>query len=202
MNDADLPMRAGELVYGLVVAVDLAGFSKLGVLDQSAAQSRLAELLDGAAAAAGLARDGWYRQPRGDGELAVLPNGTDVARVVAVFTDQLARTLERMRSDSRAPRLRLRVAMHHGPLTAGHFGPVGTAPIVACRLLDARPTKAALAAAPSYDLVLVVSRSLYHDVVATEFHGLAPQRFRPMKASVKGTTYGGYMCLGTPKRVI
>jgi hypothetical protein len=88
--------------------------------------------------------------------------------------------------------------MHHGPLTAGQFGPVGTAPIVASRLLDAKPTKNALASDPSSALVLVISRQLYLDIVASEFHGLAPERFRPIRATVKGVTYQGNLCLGTP----
>lgn len=193
-------LRTGELVYGLVVAVDIEGFSKLGVLEQSAAQTLLEEILNRAAAAAGLIRADWrYRQPRGDGELAVLPADTDVAWVVANLTHHLTAALRELRSDpSVQPKLRIRVAMHHGPLTAGHFGPVGEAPIVACRLLDARPTKAALSAEPACDLVLVISRQLYLDVVATRFHGLVSERFRPMRARIKDRTYAGYLCLGTP----
>jgi hypothetical protein len=191
-------------VYGLVVAVDIEGFSKLDVLGQSASQTLLEELLDRASAAVGSARDQWrYRQPRGDGELAVLPGDADVASVVADWTHHLACALRELRSDPQVhPKLRLRVAMNHGPLTAGRFGPVGEAPIVACRLLDARPTKAALTADPESDLVLVVSRQLFDDVVATRFHGLAAERFLPMRATIKGMTYKGYLCLGSPKRVL
>lgn len=200
MRAETLSLRTGELVYGLIVAVDIEGFSKLGVLEQWAAQTLLEEVLNRATAAAGLTREDWrYRQPRGDGELAVLPADTDVALVVATLTHQLATALGELRSDpSVHPKLRIRVAMHHGPLTAGRFGPVGEAPIVACRLLDAPPTKAALVAEPACDLVLVVSRQLYLDVVATRFHGLVSERFRPMRARIKGRTYLGYLCLGTP----
>lgn len=196
-------LRTGELVYGLVVAVDIEGFSKLDVLAQSASQVLLERLLDRASAAVGLSRDQWrYRQPRGDGELAVLPGDADVASVVADWTNVLACGLRELRSDPRChPKLRLRVAMNHGPLTAGQFGPVGEAPIVACRLLDARPTKAALTSDPASDLVLVVSRQLFDDVVATRFRDLSAERFRPMRATIKGTTYRGYLCLGTPKRI-
>ncbi|MPZ85162.1 MAG: hypothetical protein GEV28_34165 [Actinophytocola sp.] len=192
-------LRTGELLYGLVIAVDIEAFSKLGVLEQAAAQVLLAQVLDEAASAAGLDREDWYRQPRGDGELAVLPGHVDVAWVMARFIHHLAHALDRLPSDSRPhANLRLRVAMHHGPLTAGQFGPVGTAPIVACRLLDARQTKAALAADPGCRLVLVISRQLFQDVVATRFHGLLPERFRPIRALIKGTVYIGHVCLGSP----
>ena len=191
---------AGELVYGLVVAVDIESFSRLDTLDQSLAQERLRDVLDVAAQKSGLDRDDWYRQPRGDGELAVLPTGTDVAWVVARFTDQLADALRGLRwgPDRRDPALRLRVSMHYGTLTAGHFGPVGDAPIVACRLLDASMVRRALADEPRADLVLVTSERLFHDVVRTRFHGLVPDRFRQVRMSLKGVSYTGYVCAGTP----
>jgi class 3 adenylate cyclase len=194
-------LRAGELVYGLVVAVDIVGFSKLDILGQAASQTLLERLLDDATAAVGLARGHWrYRQPRGDGELAVLPADTDVALVVSDWVHAIVEALRELRSAS-GPALRIRVAMHHGPLSAGRFGPVGSGPIVACRLLDARQARAALAADPQCDLVLVVSRQLYEDVVAARFRGLAAERFRPTHTRIKGRTYFGYLCLGTPKRV-
>lgn len=194
-------LRTGELVYGLVVAVDIAGFSKLDILGQATSQTLLEDLLDEATAAVGLTRGHWrYRQPRGDGELAVLPADTDVALVISDWTHCLTDALRKLRSAS-GPALRIRVAMHHGPLTAGRFGPVGEGPIVACRLLDGRPTKIALAASPQDDLVLVVSRQLYEDVVETHFRNLAAERFRPARTTANGRTYAGYVCLGSPKRV-
>jgi hypothetical protein len=66
-------------------------------------------------------------------------------------------------------------------------------------LLDAGATRRALAADTESDVVLVVSQRLYEDVVATRFNGLRPERFHPMHVSVKGTTYAGYICLGSPK---
>ncbi|HEV8562922.1 MAG TPA: hypothetical protein VGR06_41940 [Actinophytocola sp.] len=193
-------VESGELRYGHVVAVDIERFSKLTARDQRAAQMLLARALTRAAAAAGLAREGWYRQPTGDGELAVLPADTDVALVVANFTDHLVRALRRLRADTRAhPKLRLRMAIHHGPLAGGLFGPVGPALVVTCRLLDSRPARAALAGNPDCDLVLIVSRQLYQDVVVSGFRGLVSDRFQPMRTTVKGTTYAGYFCLGSPK---
>jgi hypothetical protein len=38
-------------------------------------------------------------------------------------------------------RLRVRLVLHHGTLIAGPFGPAGDAPVVASRLLDARPLR-------------------------------------------------------------
>jgi hypothetical protein len=194
-------IQHGELVYGLVVAVDIENFSRLDTLDQARAQSRLSEVLDTAASSARLGRRSWYRQSRGDGELAVLPASIDVAWAVADLTDRLAQALAQLRqNDDAGPTLRVRLAMHHGTLTGGHFGPVGEAPIVACHLLDANVVRRALAADDTVDLVLVISEPLYRDVVQTRFHGLDPERFRAVRTTVKGTTYTGYLCTGTPRR--
>lgn len=191
-------MRTGELVYGLAVAVDIESFTRRGLLEQSAAQQLLADLWNYAAASTGLDRDDWYRQARGDGELAVLPTNTDVAWVVARFTHHLADALRQAQTTTDPlERLRLRLAMNHGPVTNGEFGPVG-ATTVACRLLDARPTKNALANNPDEDLVLAISAQLFQDVVLTRFHGLDPGRFSAMRVSIKGTLYRGHLCLGSP----
>lgn len=187
-------LHRGKLVYGLIFVVDIENFSRLDTFDQSIAQAHLSKVLDLAARRACLDRKKWHRQPRGDGELAVLPPDTDVAWAVADFTHQIIVELE---SSSR-PGLRLRISMHHGTLMAGDFGPVGEAPIIACRLLDARATRRALSAEISCDAVVVVSGQLYRDVVTTRFYGLQPERFRPMQVSTKGKTYAGYICVGSP----
>ncbi|MCE6994050.1 hypothetical protein LZG04_04365 [Saccharothrix sp. S26] len=189
------PLRG--LVYRLVVAVDVEGYSKLDALDQSLVQSRLSDVLDVAARKAGLDRDQWYRQVRGDGELAVLPTDADAAWVVAHFTEQLVEALADLRRAGTP--LRMRVAMHCGPLTAGAFGLVGDAPIVTCRLLDAKVVRDALAGAED-DLVLVISQQLHDDVVRTRFHDLDPSRFRPTRFRMKNQQYSGYLCTGAPRR--
>ncbi|MGM1063903.1 hypothetical protein [Saccharothrix sp. Mg75] len=185
------------LVYRLVVAVDVEGYSKLDALDQSLVQARLSDVLDVAARNAGLDRDLWYRQVRGDGELAVLPADADAAWVVARFTEQLARALADLRAAGTP--LRMRLAMHCGPLTAGAFGLVGDAPIVTCRLLDAKVVREELAGSDD-DLVLVISDRLFADVVRTRFHDLDPSRFRPTRFRVKSTWYAGYLCPVAPAR--
>ncbi|MBB5955972.1 class 3 adenylate cyclase [Saccharothrix tamanrassetensis] len=184
------------LVYRLVVAVDVEGYSKLDALDQSLVQSRLGEVLDVAAHNAGLDRSQWYRQVRGDGELAVLPADADTASVLAHFTEEVARALRDLRAAGTP--LRMRLAMHCGTLTAGQFGLVGHAPIVTCRLLDSKVVRKALALGEG-DLVLVISERLFDDVVRTRFHELDPSRFRPTRFSVKGASYAGYVCPGAPR---
>jgi hypothetical protein len=194
-------IRPGELVYRLVVAVDIESYSKLNTLEQYEVQADLGDLLDKAATRAELDRGTWYREIRGDGELSVLPADTDVAWVVARLTWELERALsERTAHGVRRPPLRLRLAMHYGTLTQGRFGPVGQAPIVVSRLLDARVARKALAASTGRDLVLIVSAGLYPDVVETGFYGLDATRFTPVRVTVKGATYCGYLDADQPDR--
>jgi class 3 adenylate cyclase len=195
----DIVDPLSRLVYRLVVAVDVEGYSKLDALNQSQVQLRLNEALERAARDSGLDRSQWYRQMRGDGELAVLPADVDAAKVVAEFTEQLAAALQDLRRVGTP--LRMRVAMHCGPLTAGVFGLVGDAPIVTCRLLDAKVVRNALAASGEHDLVLVISQQLFEDIVRTRFYGLDPARFRPTRFRTKQQWYSGYLCVGAVRSV-
>lgn len=192
-------LRDGQLHYGFVVAVDIEGFSSLHTHAQTITQASLSHVLKMAAFNAQLDRDRWYRQARGDGELAVVPLTADPSWVVARFTEQVAIALAKRRSAlTGQPPLRIRMAMHLGSMARGDFGPVGEAPIVASRLLDSRAVRRALASDPAVDLVLVVSEHLYRVVVETRFHGLSPDRFRPVRARIKGITYQGWLCVGSP----
>lgn len=187
-------MQHGELMYGLVLAVDLENFSRLSTLDQYTVQSHLADILDTAAQETELDRGTWCKQVRGDGEMSILPADIDVAWVVARFTQELERAIERRKdSGDSPPPLRLRMAMHYGTFTHGRFGPVGQAPIVACRLLDAKGVRQALANDLDTDVVLVISESIYRDVVETRFYGLDPAGFDPLRVTAKGRTYLSYV---------
>jgi hypothetical protein len=190
-------LHKGQLVYGLVVVVDIEGFSRMNILTQAAIMVRLEKILDRASVSARLFRAKWTRQSRGDGELSVLPPETDVARVVADFTHEIVAELK---NASRSG-LRLRISMNHGTLTGGSFGPVGDTLVVACRLLDAKVARETLAKEVEDDVVVVISERLYQDVVATRFRGLDPERFQPLTEHVKGRTYRGYICVGSPKSV-
>ena len=95
------------------------------------------------------------------------------------------------------PRLRVRLVLVHGALIAGPFGQAGDAPIVAGRLLEARPLRQFLARHPGDDLALAVSGSLSHNVVRTGSCCLDPAAFDPMSITAKGITYHGYLHHGT-----
>ncbi|MEU9872321.1 hypothetical protein AB0C87_31265 [Actinomadura sp. NPDC048021] len=77
---ADVPFTVpvtDRLTYHFLIAVDIEGYSKLSTAQQKQVQLDLHEVLESAAAAAGLDRRAWLRQVGGDGEMAILPPDTD-----------------------------------------------------------------------------------------------------------------------------
>jgi hypothetical protein len=183
-----------RLVYRLLVAVDVEKYSKRTAMEQLRAQTDLRQVLEDAASRSGLDRGAWHKQVRGDGELAVLPAEVDVPCVVGAFVHGLETALADL-NDARVgrPALRLRLALHHGTLAPGPFGPIGDAPILVSRLLDASPLRRALADQRHGDLGLVVSDALYNDVVRTGFCSLTPDDFAPIRVTTKGTLYRGHV---------
>ncbi|MFG2000448.1 hypothetical protein ACGFNU_15000 [Spirillospora sp. NPDC048911] len=185
------------LDYRYVLAIDVESFSTLSARDQATVQQDLHRLLNQAAERAGLDRKRWQRQPGGDGELAVLPLGTNGLDLVADFPRELARALAESNSQRpRDSRIRLRVAIHHGTLAPGCLGPVGQAPIVVSRLLDAALLRQALTRRPNEELVLIISAGLYEDVIETRFCGLDPADFDAVDVRAKGVSYAAYIYSG------
>ena len=183
-----------RLIYRLLLAVDVEKYSTRDARGQLRAQTDLRNILSLAAQNVGLDRSLWYEQVSGDGELAVLPEDVDVSLVVGDFTRQLETVLgEFNRARSGGRRLRLRVALHHGTLTPGPFGPAGDAPIVVSRLLNAKPLRRVLADQQHRDVALIVSQTLYQDVVRTGFCSLDPQDFQAVRVNAKGVLYHGFV---------
>jgi hypothetical protein len=191
-----------RLMYRLVLAVDVEKYSTRDAREQLRAQRELRRILTAAAQNTGLDQRDWYEQVSGDGELVVMPEDVDVSAVVGDFTCQLETILGEVNRDViGGTRLRLRVAMHHGTLTPGPFGPAGDAPIVVSRLLDAKPLRRLLADQQDRDLALIVSQSLYQDVVRTGFCSLAPEEFQPVRVAAKGIQYHGFVRRPAQERV-
>ncbi|WP_207943686.1 adenylate/guanylate cyclase domain-containing protein [Actinomadura sp. KC345] len=189
-----------QLIYRLLLAVDIQGYSKRDTREQLIAQRRLSDALDRAAHGVGLDRARWDKQVGGDGELATLPDGIDPAPVAGDFVIGLAEALREVNGDAGRFPLRVRLSLHHGTLTAGPFGPAGDAPIVVQRLLDAAPLRRLLASDADRDLAYVVSDSLFEDVVRTGFCALRPRDFQAIKVTAKGAAFRGHILTGRAAR--
>jgi hypothetical protein len=185
-----------RLEFRFLVAIDVEGFSRRSAAEQALAQDDLERAVTQAAQEAGLDRQRWYRQPRGDGELAVLPEGADVLSLVSDYPRRLAATIAAVNQDGdRRPRLRVRMAIHHGAVSPGRFGygPVGLAPIVISRLVDAEIVRQQLRQHSNLDIALIVSATVYDEVIQSRLQGLHPEAFHRRIVRVKGDSYVGYV---------
>ena len=190
--DADSCVR---LAYHYLAAVDIEGFSSLHALEQVQKQADLGRVLDIAANRADLDRPRWQVYVRGDGELAVLPPDTDGPRLIADYPRELTCALSELNFERRH-RLRIRVALHHGTLVQGRFGPAGQGPIMVARLLDSDELRKYLGQRAELDIALIVSASLHHDVIETRFRRLDPAEFARADVHAKGRTYPAYIHRG------
>jgi len=164
--------------YGrhLLLAVDVRGYGRGSDTRQHEIQQLLPEMLDAAARRAGLDRSQWHRQPAGDGELAVLPDGRSEAQLIDDFVRELAAELRvRNRDELPTGRLRMRVAVHHGVVRAAPMGFSGKGVVEVSRLADSAVAHLALDRSDA-DLVLVLSERVYQDTIEHTSH--EPGQFR------------------------
>jgi hypothetical protein len=182
------------LAFRFLVAIDVEGFSKLHAAQQATVQNHLERAMAQAAMKAGLDRGRWYRQPRGDGELAVLPAGVNGLSLVADYPRKLASAVAACNQAGRdGPRMRLRLAIHHGAVAPGQFGPVGGAPVEISRLVDAETVRQHLRQRPEADIAPIVSATVYKEVIQSRLRGLNPEHFCRMAMRAKGVAYVGYL---------
>ena len=161
-----------------LAAVDIEGFSQRSAVGQAKLHDDLEYAMSEAAASAGLGRKLWYRQPRGDGELAVLPADTNGLSLVADYPRRLASVLAEINNRAdRDSRLRVRMAIHRGIVYPGRFGPFGEGPITVSRLVDAQVLRQTLRQRTDLDIVWIVSGGIYNDIVKNLFRELDPKLF-------------------------
>ncbi|MCR6490044.1 hypothetical protein M8542_45255 [Amycolatopsis sp. OK19-0408] len=117
----------------------------------------------------------WYRRPEGDNTTLVIPPTVPTAWVVLGLAGLVDGALRRRnRHLNEFGRLRLRLAVDHGDvvLRPPHFG--GAAIALAVWLCEAAELKAAMAAAPEHDQLLILSDRCF-TAIAGE---LDPAEFR------------------------
>ncbi|MEU0937073.1 hypothetical protein [Embleya sp. NPDC005971] len=182
----------------LCLATDVEQYSRLDTPQQECAQADLLAILDRAAARAGIDRSRWVRQAQGDQEFAVLPPDTHESVIVGDFVRHLAGCLaERNANVPTRDRLRLRMAVHVGVARPAALGHAGQTPIAVARLLDAPVLKRVLARTLTTDLVVIVSDSLYQDVVRLRERGLDPAQYT--RIPVRAKEYDGHGWVHVPE---
>ncbi|MEV1248935.1 hypothetical protein ACIBO2_44520 [Nonomuraea sp. NPDC050022] len=179
-------MDTGDFGRALVVSSDLKGYGRGNDKRHETMQAQFVNIHQAAAELAGLHRDTWVRQPGGDGELAVLPDGEPDALVV----DQYVRELEKQLSDHNRDlppeaRLRLRVAVAFGSAYPAANGYAGQAVVEVSRLLSWGPLKRILDEKSDVNLVLILSQRVFEDIVRNGHTSYAASEFREVKVQEK-----------------
>lgn len=175
----------GEAVLRLVVSVDACGSGQLGPEAKQRLRAALYEVFAEACESAGVLSGELYQEDRGDGILAALDPAVPPSAMVGRWVDTLYEGV-RERNRGAAVPLRLRVAMHAGPVAHDGRGLVGRAVDLTCRLCDSETARHVIAAAGA-DLLLVVSDWLYANVVQEGGRYIEPDHYRPARVSHKET---------------
>jgi hypothetical protein len=183
--------------YRVVLTADIEDYSQRTDAQQGAVQTALALLIDEAAEAAELRRQKWDVQVGGDSVSAVLPVGTDLSRLMDEFVRELDAGLggyNRRRTGPAWTRLRIRLAVHAGPLRPdGATGWAGQHAVLPFRLRDSEPVRVALLEIPAADIALVISADVYRDYV-TQGPGMPrPRDFRTITTMVKEKSFTGHL---------
>ncbi|MET9393367.1 hypothetical protein ABZY20_23695 [Streptomyces sp. NPDC006624] len=168
------------------IAVDAQSYGSNNDRRQSEIQHDLPRLLDRAARRAGLDREQWHIQRKGDEQLAVRPLDGSQPRLVDDYVRHLVAEL-RAHNAQRVPeaRMRLRAAVHQGMVELADNGFAGTAVVATARLLNAAPLYAALAAHPDADLALLLSDDVFRATVAGGHTTLSTEDFDRVAVQVK-----------------
>ncbi|MFC7277565.1 hypothetical protein ACFQS1_26525 [Paractinoplanes rhizophilus] len=169
----------------VLVAADMESYSKRNNVLQHRAQVAFRRVMDDATTAVGLDRVDWLIQQGGDGELAILPPRTS-ERTVAARLAPVADRLLREVNQGLAPeaKVRLRLAVHQGLVHLdGANGFPSEAVVHVCRLADSPQLKQALRAFPDANVALIVSDSVFHEVIE-HYRDLRPDQFAEIRAEI------------------
>lgn len=144
--------------------------------------------------AAGIPWNDCHHDDSGDSVLTLVPADVPKAAFVERIPALLVAALTDHNHECRAEeRIRLRMALHAGEVTFDERGLSSAAVILACRLLNAAPLKAALSTSPGV-LALLVSNWFFDDVVRNA-PGAAAPTYRPVRIHEKETTTIGWLAL-------
>jgi class 3 adenylate cyclase len=172
-----------------ILMTDIVGFGDPRRDDNHRLQLRagLLSALGGAFADAGVPWRRCRHQDRGDGLLTVAPPTISTTPLVDPFLPRLAERLGRHNEVADDPvRIRLRCALHVGPVLADGTGYPSASIIHAARMLDSMPLRRALAGSGA-DLAVMVSDYVYEAVVRHLGGPARPETFRPARYRAKGT---------------
>ncbi|SFE33907.1 hypothetical protein SAMN05216251_102540 [Actinacidiphila alni] len=168
------------------LAADVGGYGRSDDRRQSEIHHDLPRLMSRAAVGAGLDRSQWHIQPKGDEELAVYPMDGSEPRLVDDFVRHLAWELREYNA-ARVPalRMRLRLAVDHGPVELAANGFAGGTVVAVSRLLGSEHLYEALRVHERADLAVLLSDHVYRSTVGSGHTTLTAADFREVDVRIK-----------------
>ncbi|WP_157610221.1 hypothetical protein [Spirillospora albida] len=195
------PSAAGEPIltarsYSTLLAADVVAFG--GPDRDEGIQHRLRERLYAhlahALAITWLSVDDCHVEDRGDGVLVVPSADIPAHLLLDPLAHHLGAVLRRgNRLLAPAARMRLRLAVHMGPVFRDRYGVSGHAVVHLFRMLDCEAVRAGIDLSDS-DLAMIVSERLFQDVVRNNGY-VDRSRYRPVAVKCKETTDQGWLWL-------
>jgi tetratricopeptide (TPR) repeat protein len=178
-----------EPVHRTILALDIEGSTRPDRRDSDRLRMRSAlyRLLEQALDRARIERGAYQCSDQGDGILVLLSPEVPKTRVLPWLILRLAAGLNRYnRTATPRCRLRLRAVLHAGEVASDAHGHASKDLNLTFRLLDSDALRTPLADA-STSLVLLVSQSIYGDIVQQGYHDIDAEAFRPLQVVAKET---------------
>jgi tetratricopeptide (TPR) repeat protein len=179
----------GEPVHRTILALDIEGSTRPERRDSDRLRMRAAlyHLLEQALDRARIEREDYQCTDQGDGILVLVSPEVPKTRVLPWLILRLAAGLNRYNRTT-TPRcgLRLRAVLHAGEVASDAHGHASKDLNLTFRLLDSDALRSPLADG-SVSLVLLVSQSIYNDIVQQGYHDIDAEAFSPVHIVAKDT---------------
>ncbi|MDH2387885.1 hypothetical protein QCN29_03595 [Streptomyces sp. HNM0663] len=187
-------MKRLQALNRLVVSVDAEGSSRRDAKGKLRLRDTVYRVVHAASAAIGVPSETVHLEDRGDGVLLAMDPAVPPQHMVGIWLEEVYQQLrEEQHATDPASRVRLRIAMHMGPVTDDGRGLVGGTVDIACGLCDCPEARAVLTAAESSDLVFVASQLLYDTVIAEGGRFVEPEHYRSAAVRVKGKPQSAWL---------
>ncbi|WP_431917810.1 hypothetical protein [Nonomuraea jabiensis] len=193
-GQSDAPDRQdlGRELVRMGFAVDVVSYSARSSPQKSDLQDRLAAIFARVMDEMGVDVTATHRQNTGDGMNVFLPQAlelhTTLPRLLHAWRDHLAHDNTRY-----SDRMRLRMAVIHGPVGLAALGYSGPTIVEVSRMLNSESLRRAMRDHPRTDLAVLISDQLHRDTVRAGHHELSRFDFTPCQVDNKGFTTSAWL---------
>ncbi|MEV0199087.1 hypothetical protein [Nonomuraea sp. NPDC050691] len=187
--------------YRVLLTADIENYGGRTDAQQRTLQSGLIGAIETAADRVHLNRESWSLQVGGDSLTAVFPAEPGPLVTIPLLLDQFLTELDMAiaahnsrRGDPTWARMRIRLAIHVGPLQLdGAAGWAGQHAVQPARMRDSAPIRAALDTFRDADLALIISREVFRDYVSQGPGRPRPSEFLEVAVAEKRQEYPAYL---------